>query len=332
MSTVHGPEALHSDQLSRHLVVGQIGELVQPQLAVLHVLGKVAEEGDLGARQAARHAQLLGVRVEQLLRRGGAAAEQADQRARRSLRAALVESCWPDDRAHQRAVRVARAPPARARAPRRGDRKRSISAAICGRPARRWLERARLLGNRRGPGAGARPRPSGGRPVVEAVLLLARARVDGGSPKSHSRAIRCQFAVAPSWPSTPSVSASMRRASIALGGHRLALHELPVAPSAGRRSRSAPGTRTARSIVQLAVLHVPARHGAEVGEHGARGRRLSSPTSKKPIGAELRVEPGGVALDARRGSPRPPPRCASPATRLVMPKSRNATRPSGISR
>ena len=42
--------------------------------------------------------------------------------------------------------------------------------------------------------------------------------VEGGSPKSHSRAIRCQLAVAPSWPSTPSVSASMRRASIACGG------------------------------------------------------------------------------------------------------------------
>ena len=42
--------------------------------------------------------------------------------------------------------------------------------------------------------------------------------VEGGSPNSHSRAIRCQLAVASSWPSTPSVRASMRRASIDSAG------------------------------------------------------------------------------------------------------------------
>ena len=42
--------------------------------------------------------------------------------------------------------------------------------------------------------------------------------VAGGSPNSHSRAIRCQLAVARSWPSTASVRPSMRRANIVSGG------------------------------------------------------------------------------------------------------------------
>jgi hypothetical protein len=67
-------EALDRRELRRHLVVGQLGQALQLEPAVLDVLGEVAQVGDLGARQAGRPDR-VGVGLQQLLRGGRVAAE-----------------------------------------------------------------------------------------------------------------------------------------------------------------------------------------------------------------------------------------------------------------
>ena len=118
--------------------------------------------------------------------------------------------------------------------------------------------------------------------------------VDGGSPNSHSHAIRCQFAVA----SELAEHAERQRLHPAgehrLRGHRLAAHQLPVA---GARVAEVDQRLGHQGAVhgQLAVLGVPGGHVVEVLEHGL-GRDLLVVRIEEAHRGEPAVEAGGVAF------------------------------------
>ncbi len=98
-------------EVADHLVVGQLGEPLELELPGQHMLGQRAQVDDLGAREARRGAQRLGVLVEDLLWRRDAPVEVGEQlgpdRPRREHGELLA-----GDRAHERAVEVGRAPAA----------------------------------------------------------------------------------------------------------------------------------------------------------------------------------------------------------------------------
>jgi hypothetical protein len=98
-------DALDRHQLRRHVLVAQLVQELELELAREHVLGQRAQVPDLRPREASRRAQLLGIVVQDLPRRRCAPAEALRQapvdRARRQHRQLLA--C---DRAHQRAVVV----------------------------------------------------------------------------------------------------------------------------------------------------------------------------------------------------------------------------------
>ena len=148
---------------------------------------------DLRARQA-NPAQVLRIGGQQLAgggRHGRRTAPPAARRSSRGLRRQLLA----DDRAQERAVGIRRAPAAAAL---------PVIGRRCGRsnpPSRGRRRGARgvgaLLGHRRG----ASPRWAGRHPRLAGTAKPARARLRvlgraawRASPKSHSRAIRCQLA------------------------------------------------------------------------------------------------------------------------------------------
>ena len=106
---LRGPaaEAADGDDLLDHLLVAELVEPVELQLAAEHVGGEVADVLGLAAGEAGA-AQVLLARLEQLLGRGGGAAEEVEDpqvdRPRRFGRELLA-----DDRPQQRAVGVGRA-------------------------------------------------------------------------------------------------------------------------------------------------------------------------------------------------------------------------------
>ena len=131
MCAVHSPMPLTAVSSRDHLVVGQLGEAVELELAVEHVLGERAQVATLAREKPARDAQLVGVLGEDLLRRRRAAVEAREQlapdRARGEHRELLA-----GDRAHERAVELlgpAARRPARSGS---GPPKSSISAARTG--------------------------------------------------------------------------------------------------------------------------------------------------------------------------------------------------------
>ena len=143
-------DALDRGELGHDLLVGELLEAVELELAGEHVLGQRAQEGRLGAREADGDAQLLGLVGQDLLRRRRVAAEALEQapvdRARRVHRELLA-----DDRAHERGVDVA----ARRVAPRARRARRAAARAPgrrrAGAPRRLWLalDGARHAGVRR---------------------------------------------------------------------------------------------------------------------------------------------------------------------------------------
>src|SRR3954451_6327981 len=102
------PDALDRGELGDDLLVGELGEPVELQLAGQHVLGEGAQVGDLRAREPGGRSQLLGVVGEDLLRPRRAPVEALGQpppdRARREHGELLARY-----RAHEGAVEVLRA-------------------------------------------------------------------------------------------------------------------------------------------------------------------------------------------------------------------------------
>ena len=189
-------ESLDRDQLLGHLLVGQLRELIQAQLAVLDVLGEVPQERHLRARETGCGPHLLGVRVEELGRSGSVAAEVRNEPLE-DAPGGLGRELLANDRPHEGPVGVSGAPAARrahllgvAEAPDQLGQERVRLPQV--------LDRARLLGH----GSGARPRARARHRQAAArswkPCSAAPSSVEGGSPNSHSRAIRCQLAVAPS--------------------------------------------------------------------------------------------------------------------------------------
>ena len=88
-------EALDRGQLRGDLLVGQLGQPLELERAVLDVLGEVAQVGDLRRARGPARADLVGVGLQQLLAAWARGRRTARSRARRSSRAALVESCCP---------------------------------------------------------------------------------------------------------------------------------------------------------------------------------------------------------------------------------------------
>ena len=141
-------DALHGDELGDDLVVGQVVEALELELAGDHVLGERAQERRLRPREPGREAHLVGVGREDLLGRGRVAAEVLEQPA-------------VDRRARRRPRAAGRRSSARAR--RSGRPARGGTGRAAGRAAR-----ARRAGGR-GPGrrrAGARARRRGPAPAV----------------------------------------------------------------------------------------------------------------------------------------------------------------------
>ena len=73
-------ETLDGDELGDHLLVGQLVQALELELAGEHVLGERAQEADLRAREARGGAQLFGLVGEDLLRRRRAPPKRAVRR------------------------------------------------------------------------------------------------------------------------------------------------------------------------------------------------------------------------------------------------------------
>ena len=98
-------DALDGHELARHLLVGQLLQARELQLSGQDVLGEAAQRGGLGVREPGGRAQRIGVVGEDLLRRGGAAAEALEQAAVDGLGGPDGE-LLPGDRAQQRRIDV----------------------------------------------------------------------------------------------------------------------------------------------------------------------------------------------------------------------------------
>jgi hypothetical protein len=89
-------DALDRDEFGDHGFVIELIEAVELEAAAEDVLGERAQVEDLCPRQPGRRAQLLGVGVEdRLRRRRRAAPPKCPSRRSQIACAALVESCWP---------------------------------------------------------------------------------------------------------------------------------------------------------------------------------------------------------------------------------------------
>ena len=141
MCAVQMPRPLTATSSAIDLLVGELVQALELELAGDHVLGERAQEADLRAREAGGGAQLFGVVGEDLLRRRRAVVEARGQpavdRARRQHRELLA-----GDRAHERAVVVVAVGAAVARIAERADRvdqrrEHRVRARRCARPARR---------------------------------------------------------------------------------------------------------------------------------------------------------------------------------------------------
>src|SRR3954471_9463542 len=104
-------DALDRRELADDLLVGELGEAVELELAGEHVLGERAQVGDLRPREARGGAQRLRVVREDLLR-GRRAAVEAVGQAPPDRPCREHGELLAGDRAHERAVEVLR-PPAR---------------------------------------------------------------------------------------------------------------------------------------------------------------------------------------------------------------------------
>ena len=100
MCALHSPRPLTATSSAMTVVVVELVEALELERAVDDVLGERAQVADLGAREAARGAQLLGVGGEHLRGRRRAAAEVRDDaqpdRLRR-LRRELLADDRPDE-------------------------------------------------------------------------------------------------------------------------------------------------------------------------------------------------------------------------------------------
>jgi hypothetical protein len=65
------PDPLDGRQLGDDLLVRELVQTLELELAAQDVLGQRAQEADLGAREPGRRTELLGVVIEDLLRRRG---------------------------------------------------------------------------------------------------------------------------------------------------------------------------------------------------------------------------------------------------------------------
>ncbi len=262
--------------------------------------------------------------------RSGSAAEQLPRgggRGRRTGRSCARRSCAPP---------WWRAAGRRSSAAALRRRRRGARASCRVAPQRHARRRA---GPSRGRPRGARPAPAGKTltgmvtPSLERERTPrgARARWTGASPNSHSRAMRCQFAVASSWPSTPErrappcgapaspAAASSRGASAASGA------------SAGRRSRSAPASTSSRSMV-TSRFSIHQLQTSWKWSKTASGRDRARPTDGRSPSSRVGGAGPPRRPPCRGGWPRSPPPGPRRHTRLVIPKSMKATRPSSISR
>ena len=81
MCAVQVAKPLDRDELCDHLLVVELVQVVELELAGEDVLGERSQVAHLRARQPGRRAQLLGVLREDLLRRGGRPSKRSVRRA-----------------------------------------------------------------------------------------------------------------------------------------------------------------------------------------------------------------------------------------------------------